>query len=272
MRTIGSFMLTSVVLAAAATASACPNCKRGYVFGPAVAVGNGMAFTWAKLGTTPGKVDSLGVTFTETAFEGLPDLADMPMPMKEFDLELPSQVKGLPFDHVGIDWNPRGHPPFEIYGKGHFDIHFYTISQEARANILARGGDLKKCNKRPEASAVPTGYILPPGTVVPNMGTHWVDPASPEFHGKPFTTTFLYGSYNGRTAFYEPMITRDFLASKPDFHQPLPVAKAQDLTGFYPSAYSVKYNEARKEVSISLDGLKYVEAGKPSINRIARAK
>ena len=270
MRTIGTFMLTSLVLAAATSAVACPNCKRGYVFGKPVAIGNGMAWTWVKLGTTPDKIDSMGVTFTETALEGLPDLADQPMPSMEYILELPAQVKGKPFDHVGLDWNPKGHPPMPLYGKAHFDIHFYTISQGKRQEITLKGANAKVAAAKPDSKFVPAGYINPPGTIVPNMGNHWINPNAKELKGQEFDTTFLYGSYEGKTAFWEPMITTKFLASKPNFTEALAQPQAYDFTGFYPTSYSVKYNESRREVTVSLDSLKFASA--PKTNVVAKKK
>lgn len=263
MRTNTFLLLTGAALAmSASSASACPNCKRGYVFGPPVAVGNGMAFTWAKLGAGPNKVESMGVTFTETAMEGLPENLDPKMPMREYMLEMPKQVKGLPFEFVTIDWNPKGHDPNPLYGRPHFDIHFFTIDEAIQANITAQGADLKKCALKPHPRFVPAGYFLPQGTLVPKMGAHWIDPKSPELSGKPFTSTFLYGSYAGKTAFYEPMITREFLMSKPDFHQKLPMSKAFDKTGFYPTEYGVKYNPDRREITVSLDKLVWAKKAK----------
>lgn len=268
MRTIGTFLITSALVSAAALASACPNCKRGYVFGKPVAVGNGMAWTWAKLGATPNQIDSMGVTFTETALEGLPDLGeleDQSMPMAEFMLDLPKEVKGKPFDHVMLNWNPKGHDPFPLYGKPHFDIHFFTLTPAQAAKITGKGEDLKKCNKKPAPEFIPAGYILPPGTVVPKMGAHWIDPKSKEFNGKEFDTTFIYGSYDGKISFLEPMITTAYLASKPNYTEALAMPKKVDATGFYPSAYSIKHNEARREITVSLDGLKFVQAAKPKV-------
>lgn len=265
MRIFGTFALATLALAAATTAYACPNCKRGYVFGKPAAIGNGMAWTWVKLGTTPGKIESMGVTFTETALEGLPELADQPMPSMEYILELPAQVKGKPFDHVGIDWNPKGHPPMPLYGKPHFDIHFYTISQGKRKEITLQGANAKIAAKKPSAEYIPAGYINPPEAIVPMMGNHWISTKAKELNGKEFDTTFLYGSYDGKTAFWEPMITRSFLASKPDFTEALAMPKAYDFTGFYPTSYSVKYNEARKEVTVSLDKLMWAQAPQQKI-------
>jgi hypothetical protein len=221
-----------------------------------------MAFTWAKLGSGPNKVESMGVTFTETAMDGLPENLDPKMPMKEYMLEMPPQVKGLPFEFVTLGWNPKGHPPMPLYGKPHFDIHFFTIDEAIQAKITATGADLKKCQKKPNPRFIPAGYFMPQGTEAPKMGAHWIDPKTPELNGKGFSSTFIYGSYAGKTAFYEPMITREFLTSKPDFHQKLVQSKAFDKTGFYPSEYSVKYNAARREITVGLDKLVWAKRAK----------
>ena len=74
---------------------------------------------------------------------------------------------------------------------------------------------------RPQFYAVAAPKEIPaPG--VPLMGVHWIDVRSPELQGmfgkpeayKPFTTTFLYGSWEGRFIFAEPMITRAYILSK----------------------------------------------------------
>jgi hypothetical protein len=44
------------------------------------------------------------------------------------------------------------------------------------------------------------------------MGNHLLDSQSPEMKDSlPFTTTFIYGAYEGELIFWEPMITLDFL-------------------------------------------------------------
>ncbi|HVT13139.1 MAG TPA: DUF5602 domain-containing protein [Fimbriimonadaceae bacterium] len=264
-RTIGMLALSGAIVSAATTASACENCKKGFVFGKPVAIGNGMAFTWVKFNKATKKIESVGITMTETALEGLPKASDIksPIPMEMWDLELPKEIQGLPYDHVEIDWNPVGHPPAKIYDKPHFDFHFYTIDSVTQQKITAAGADLKRCLKKPDAKFVPAGYILPPDTSFPKMGTHWINPATaPELSGGKFTSTFIYGTYNGRTAFWEPMITKEFLESKPAFWQKIAPPKAYDTTGYYPTSYSVKYNADRHEFSVSLNGLVYRKASR----------
>jgi hypothetical protein len=85
------------------------------------------------------------------------------------------------------------------------------------------------------------------------MGVHWVDPTSPELNGKPFTATFIYGSWDGKVIFAEPMITKAYLETKPQFSAELP-APARDEGGYYPKRYAVRWDAATKEYRITLTG------------------
>jgi hypothetical protein len=244
-------------LGLAAVAAACPNCKKDYTFGMPMVVGNGMAFSWVKMDPETNKPTAVGVTLTETALEGLPTELEGDMEAMEMRLELPQGIDGIVFDHIGLDWVPKGHIPVGVYDVPHFDVHFYLIDGATRSRITATGDDVDVCRKPlPEGFMAP-GYILPPEVEIPTMGAHWVDPESPEFQGKPFTSTFLYGSYDGRLAFFEPMVATSFLRTKPDQTWDLKVPAKYDRAGYYPTKYRVAYNAERKEYTISLEGLVY---------------
>jgi hypothetical protein len=256
-------LITALALTAlVATSNACDSCKKDYVFGKPIVVGNGMAFSWARLDKTTKKPISIGVSLTESALKGLPEAKDLDpkMPMMEMVLELPKEIQGQPYDHITLDWNPVGHDPIPIYGKAHFDVHFYTISQAQRRKITLQGQDLAVSRKTPPSGYMAAGYILPPQVDVPMMGSHWINPTSPELSGGPFTSTFIYGSYNGQLAFVEPMIALSFLESKPNLEQKIPAPTRFARTGYYPTSYKINWNEARKEYSISLDNLAYHQA------------
>ena len=54
------------------------------------------------------------------------------------------------------------------------------------------------------------------------MGAHWLDITSPELNQenpKSFTQTFIYGSYDGKVIFMEPMITKAFMDSTSQFER-----------------------------------------------------
>jgi len=220
------------------------------VLGEMKPVGRGTIQTWAELDAT-GKPASIGVTFTEGMLEGLPDT----LPGTEYALSLPPQATGVPFTHFVLNWNPKGHIPAGIYDVPHFDFHFYIISPEARAQMTATGDDLARVLKAPAAECLPPGYITAEGAYEPHMGNHYVDSASPEFRGKPFTITFVYGAYDGKVAFLEPMITRAFLETKPDFSQPIKLPARYPVSGYYPTRYALTYDAANKQYRLALQGL-----------------
>lgn len=236
---------------------ACDECKtaKSIAIGETQVVGNGVAYSWAKLDGA-GKPLALGVTLTESALTGLPDPAPGMKEMPEYTLALPKEAAATPFDHIGLNWNSKGHDPTGIYDVPHFDFHFYTLSREERRQITAIGPDLAKCDRQPPAGYLPAGYILAPGSQVPQMGAHWVDPASPEFHGERFTRTLLYGSYDGRIAFIEPMITKAFLETHPEETRSIKLPTAYSKGGYYPTSYTVKYDPARREYTVALGAMR----------------
>lgn len=225
------------------------------ILGDVVPFGDGTARSWVQV-DAEGNPAAVGVTLTETALNGLPtDVTPGLIWMAEYILSLPSEASMLPFNHIGVNWNPRGHIPAGIYNTPHFDFHFYTISPEERTRITARGEDLEKCRRAPGAGHLPEGYIFAPESEEPGMGGHWVDPLSHEFHGEAFTSTFIYGTYDGKVIFYEPMITKAYLESKPDVTMPVKAPQGFAQAGYYPTSYSIRYDAQRKEYTVALEGM-----------------
>ena len=266
----------AVLMAGAAMrpAAACEECqlrKEGTYLGQFTLLGNGTARTWVKYGAN-GKPATLGITFSETALSGLPESAPKGMIGVEHNLALPHEAAATGFDHIGLDWNPKGHPPDGIYNVPHFDIHFYMWQQQELNKITLKGADKALCDRQPESRFLPTGYIMPPGTQVPGMGAHAIDGAAPELQGKPFTYTFIYGYYNGRVHFIEPMITKAFLETKTAVTVPLKSPAAYQKTGYYPQSYSIKFDEQRKEYSVALEGLTLHTASPVKATKIAASK
>ena len=261
--------LTFVGFAAALTAtgvtgaSACETCKSVYKpgthTGSVQRIGNGVAYSWVTL-NAKGKPSAIGVTMTESAFSGLPDTLPEGGLWHEFELKVPEQAARTPFEHIVLGWNPKGHVPPGIYDTPHFDFHFYTITSQKRMKITAKGDDLVRVRKRLSAEHVAPGYIFAPGGEEPMMGAHWVDTASPEFNGKPFTTTFIYGSYEGRLNFWEPMITKAYLETRPDVTVPIKQPAAYPKSAYYPTSYSIRYHADRREYTVALEDLQWREA------------
>ena len=104
-------------------------------------------------------------------------------------------------------------------------------------------------------------FSPPPRVAIPQMGVHWVDIRTPELQPPPnnkrFTSTFINGTYNGAVIFQEPMITREFILSKPNVMLQIPVATRVTPAGYYPTAYSITYDEQAKEHRIALTQLEW---------------
>lgn len=224
--------------------------------GPSQEVGEGIAYAYTTFDAS-GKPSVIGVKMSKAALMGLPAEPPHGMDAWEYILPLPKEAAISGYDHIGLDWNPRGHIPNGVYNMPHFDFHFYLISQEERDEITAKGKDLAKAHKVPAPEFMPEGYILPEGTEVPRMGSHAIDLSSPEFNKLPFTKTYIYGFYDGQMVFLEPMMTKAFLETNPNTTDSIKLPKAYAKHAYYPTAYSVKYNLVQREYEVSLVDLIY---------------
>jgi hypothetical protein len=205
-------------------------------------VGNGIARAWVSQ-AKDGVPASVGITLSDKVLEKLPD------DPATFLFALPDN-KGTGFYKVAeLNWNPHGHFPPNVYDIPHFDFHFYIIPNSERLSIVA---DDPKFAIAPAAQFVPPLYLQTPGGE-PQMGAHWVDLLSPEFNGGVFTKTFIWGSYDGKFIFWEPMITLDYLLTKPDVTVMVRQPSAFQQDGYYPYQYRITYSSTPKEFNIILD-------------------
>jgi len=219
-------------------------------------LGGGNAYAFTTIDDS-GKPIAIGLRMSETALAGLQAEPPNDATGWETIIPLPKEAATAGYDHIGIDWNPRGHIPNGIYNTPHFDFHFYMISQAEKEKITAKGEDLARAHKAPAPEYMPEGYILPKGTEVPRMGAHAIDPSSPEFNQQPFTKTFIYGFYDGQMIFLEPMMTKTFLETKPNTTDRIKLPRTYAKNGYYPTVYSVRYNATQREFEISLENLVY---------------
>jgi hypothetical protein len=249
--TFSATLLTLGIVALAGLFTACKKDDDGndkaenIVYGPEVSVGQGKARSFVQLSET-GSPTAIGFTMSKTAIEGLPH-AD-----QAFILALPAQKAQTPYDHISLDWASHGHMPNGIYNKPHFDMHFYMVSQDERNGIQHPSEEIEQA---PESKFLPATYFSAPGEGVPLMGKHWIDATTPELNGKPFTTTFVYGSYDGDVIFHEPMMAHDWLQTRPDTVISIPQPQAFQKPGLFPQKYSVKYNSGKQEYRIILEDL-----------------
>jgi hypothetical protein len=224
-------------------------------YGRPVSFGGGVVRTYVTIAkdSTP---TALGIEIPAKAFSNLPQI------MSGLTLQFPDEARNLPFQYLNMDWNPQGHEPDHIYTVPHFDFHFYLQSPEATKAIKPGSCQGLDCEAyRRAMKDVPVRYrpadYRNVGAVVPQMGNHLIDPASPEFNNQPFTRTFLYGTYDGRVIFYEPMLTLQYLQSQPNEYLELKQATDYAQSGYYPTRYSVRYDPSQEVYRISLERFVY---------------
>jgi hypothetical protein len=96
--------------------------------------------------------------------------------------------------------------------------------------------------------------------VAPQMGNQLVDPGAPEFHGAPFTRTFIYGAYDGRITFFEPMITTASLMATPHECTPVKLPRSYDETAYHPTKYCTVLDNDNQSIRVFLGGFVYRQA------------
>jgi hypothetical protein len=144
-----------------------------------------------------------------------------------------------------------------VYTHPHFDVHYYLVTPEQRnAMTPADPSFAAKAAVVPSAAETPAGYAADPQGI-PRMGTHWTDRSSHEFHGSPFTNTMVYGFYEGKMIFLEPMMTKAFLETQPDETNDIAVPAQYPGPGAYPTSYRVRFDNATSLYRVEL--LSFVE-------------
>lgn len=204
--------------------------------GPEIHIGEGKMRSFIIISHTD-VPQEIGIEMTAQSFQGLPTEPGE----YSFIVPLHQKANGVtPFDHMEIGWNPFGHPPVGVYTVPHFDFHFYKISLTEQLAIPPYTPQTAALfDNFPPPGYIPAGYIPVPGGV-PQMGKHWADVTSPEFNGQPFSKTFVYGTYDGRVTFYEPMVTKAYIESGATSNTPIrqPQYFSPGNT-YYPTQYNV---------------------------------
>lgn len=231
-------------------------------WGSAASVGNGeaRAFLTRRQFRRP---RFLGVWLTDDALAGLPEEGEH----VRNTIPLPDGASNLtPFEWLTADWNPHGHAPEGVYDVPHFDFHCYFDSSEEVESQIPPGEcdndgdeeaelpvscDVYERGTKPLPDAQqPPGYV-PTDDVEPVMGNHWVEADAPELQGEEFTHTYIYGSFDGRINFLEPMITREFLENvNGKVVSDVKVPRQFPSTGFYPTQYVIRRIEGEGAVAV----------------------
>jgi hypothetical protein len=221
-------------------------------FGESSEFGEGSVSSYVRL-DRDGNVESYGLKMTGPALNGL---SEDPEAERQSHLHMPEGVAGVPVEHVDIHFLPFGHPggPGNTYwAVPHFDFHFFLKDAETSATYTD-----PSLAFNPLADAyVPESYILAPDSFVPGEGVHWVNPA--EFEG-PYTTNFIYGSYDSEMTFLEPMEDLSYLkdmreGNVGDFTGAIGSARSYQKAGLYPQEYSISYDAEEDAFYIELQNL-----------------
>jgi hypothetical protein len=229
----------ALALVFAAVMPLCTGSK--HLNGPKRTLGKGSVWSWTEF-DTDGKLVRLGVTMTNGA------LVDLPSSYDEVEVPLPgTEMPTPPYNTVVVGWDPLGHAP-DVYSVPHFDFMFYFITSEELGRI-SPGSDTIPVAARFR----PPDYFA--ALAEPTVGTHWGDTLAQEFHGKPFSATFVYGFQDGKMIFLEPMIASSFLGTEPAFSGAVKQPAAFEREGYYPTHYTVEYNRKDSTITVALEGL-----------------
>jgi len=235
--------------------------KKDYIVfkGPKIAIGNDSVRSWFKVSKDEIPIE-IGIEMTPGAFGGLPDDSNVEGPTYVLPLHLKAKQLTL-FKHIGINWQNHGHgggPNNNAFIAPHFDFHFYMISNEERLaipNWCSCPADAA-FNIYPPSGFMPLGYATPPGqgSVYGQMGKHWLPLP---FNYLPFTKVMVYGTYNGKLIFLEPMATRDYLLSNVDFSGPYAQPLYFEKAGYYPTKYNIFHDSKTGNTNITLSEFVY---------------
>jgi len=239
-------------------------------------IGNGTVRTWLKVEAKTREPRVLGVTINDKGLTGLPAENDEaqqgsaklklmdggPDHTFEYELKFPAEAAETAFNHMGFNWNPNGHGPKGIFTKGHFDVHFYMATTDYRHAIMVDLQDadpihVKTSNLEPPMQFLPADYKLAPNTAEPRMGSHYADVNSDQLKPGNFSNIFLIGVHGGSILFWEPMLTKEYFETRPNFTAKLKLPESYPVSGYYPTAYSVIYDKEKQETNVSLDGLTF---------------
>jgi hypothetical protein len=282
-------LLAVTVLAPLGCASMDSTAPGGRSLGWQVPLGKGTATSYAEFDSR-GAPTAIGIAFSAAALDGLPNTSDNHhcaerekdgtagvaakcQHTHETVIPLPDAVarrSDIPFKWVLLNWNPYGHIPAGIYDAAHFDIHFEMVPI---AEIFAIepgpcGPEFVRCDqlqigKKPLPSNYVHADFRDVDAVVPAMGNHLIDLTGPEFNKQPFTRSWIYGVYDGKMIFYEEMVTRAHILSKPNACTPIKLAMAVEVTGYYPTVSCIRTSAATGEYTVSMEGFALRNASPP---------
>ena len=259
-----------------------PDAESQVYQGDSAELGNGDVSTYVEMDAAGG-LQSIGVRVSSSTFEDLPrepdgtapcfdadgDGAEDPLTecfmMLRRDLDLPTAAAQAvaPFGYIQFNYNPHGHPPPAppVYAEPHFDFHFYLVGlEDVREIRTGTCGFFIDCEAYERARVpVPDRYMPPAyievGAAAGEEGNHLLLSTAPELADPPadFTQTFIFGSYDGRIIFYEPMIAASVFTRNLDECHEIALPTAWEVAGAYPTRYCMRYLPDEEAYTVSLE-------------------
>lgn len=198
----------------------------------------------------------VGLWLTAETLSGLPNEHTEDVP------DFPS-MDSSPFTFSLINWNPHGHAPEGIYSIPHFDFHYYltpvSILDEVEAGscegveVPVTCETYERGTEQLPPEQVPPGYT-DVGEVVPRAWNHLINPNALEFNGIRFGHTFIWGVFDGRIIFFEPMITKEFLEQRnEEVRTSIIMPERLPEPGWYPTTYTIRYLTSENAFAVTLE-------------------
>lgn len=292
MKTKYTVAVTMLALVAGATVAA-ENTPPLRTTGWQESFGNGTVVSYAEFDAN-GAPRAMGIAFSPEALEGLPassnnhhcterhpdgsvGAASKCIQTHEHVIPLPDALTrraDVPFKWVLLNWNHVGHIPPGIYDVPHFDVHFMMASIDKIFAIQSGecGPEKVRCDQFAIARRpVPDNYMHADykdvEAVVPAMGNHLIDLTGPEFNKQPFKRSMIFGVYDAKVTFYEEMVTRAYLLSKPNACTPIKLPKAYAVAGYYPTSSCIRYAAERGEYTVSMEEFVLRQASAPDTGK-----
>jgi hypothetical protein len=185
--------------------------------------------------------------------------------------------KSAGIDHISIDFNPCGHPPFNVFTVPHYDFHVYKVDPEYRscmtcvqpigAPICVPSSDAQTTSNGKgffnvntvlgsgDLSNMPAGFVIGLEDMIPLMGGHaWNESNQPSASNPWVAPMWMMGPYDGSIVNYEPMVPLSFVSGDTDnSHEEELTYKGQTLKEL-PSMYSVEYDAETKFTTLTFKG------------------
>jgi len=178
-----------------------------------------------------------------------------------------------PFQYITFDVQHKGHMPPGVYTVPHIDFHFFLTPlaevKKAFGPVPGVCSGLTKeamynANKPLPKACFPKGRWRNVNAVAPMQGNHLANMDSPENNHQSFTNTYIWGMFNGRLTYMEPMITLKYLEGlKPGAKECKTTSLPTEFpeANYYPAQYCTIKDAKTGAISVELIDFKYFPAG-----------